>query len=761
MDDDFLHKIELRRRPSQRKLDYLYNDSLKYLRQPPGDEFDYGLCIECRSIDFRKLFSQDQMNGDVQQEVLLLSEVQGRGNRDCHLCQLFQGTANLVGMRQPTGLQLVASYQSILHAEETLPGSYVYLAGSFPEKPTCILGATNWRTEQPKPPPILSACSQYLKSKSVLYSKFTNEIKYCAALDKGSAKVNLVSTAVSQMTVLHCRKRKVVAYDGRSDYLALSYVWGQQSRSQARSNVKGKLEKKSVPQTIEDAITVTLELGKKFLWVDRYCVDQVDNGRMHDQINEMSYIFSHAWATIVSLGADDQSPLPGVSMKRPKLRLVQTPHCDLLTPGITSEAAITESVWSTRAWTFQEARLSQRILLFTKSEVHLICKHAFILESLDGISHRSPKERRRAAKKGSWSVMSGPTLQFERSDTKSIFNYKDGDAALEEFCSRTLTMETDSLNAFRGALRKEHSDTGAFSYWGVSSIWPGHIEDTYGAPAGGGSEYNYLDKGLAWGLLWYKPDLYSHTIVDVANKTAPELCSVFPSWSWVSCRHHARLAVPLSMMDIDRRSLPIASALLDSPNGRIVPLSEAIPELGLKGEPGLVIPERHRHIWLRSRVIESAEPTLAEQLVSQWEVIQLLDDFKVTTSFLPDNRVCCASHVAWAREARITAALLILLDFMPNYNPANPNLVASAYWLGLLAQGRESNMTPGDQHWHRVGLVRTDFNVENVSEWVAKKGLKSVYRDGYEIKYCQEALERIIWEDLDTVAGRVKTMKLG
>jgi hypothetical protein len=757
MNDDWPRKIELRQQPSQRKLEYLYNDSLKYLQPPPVDEPDFGLCIECRSIDFLKLLSADQMNKDIEQEVLLLSSTQESGNADCHLCQLFQGTAKLVGMRQPTGLQLAASYHSTIYTEKAQPGLYVYLAGSLPDKPMCILGPINWKTEKPKPPPILSASSEYLKSKSILYSKLRTEIENCAELDKDSARMKPVSTAISHMAVLHCQKRKVIAYDGKSDYLALSYVWGDQSRSKIRSNFFGKLEKASLPQTIEDAITVTLELGKKYLWIDRYCVDQVDHGRMHDQINEMSYIFNHSWATIVSLGADDQTPLPGVSMERQKLRLVQTAHCDLLTPGITPEAAIKESVWNTRAWTFQEARLSERILLFAKSEVHLICKHALVLESLDGISHRSPKERRRAAKKGSKSVISGPALQFERPGAKDIFNYKDGDAAFEEFCSRDLTVETDSLNAFRGALRKEHSDTGAFSYWGVSSIWPGHIEDAYGAPAGGGSEYNYLDKGLAWGLMWYKPDLNSPSTVNMRNKLAPQLCSAFPSWSWVSCRHQAKLAVRQFAMNFDRRSLPIASALLDCPGGRIIPLSEALLERGLKAEPGLVIPERHRYLWLRSRVIKSAEAARAESLVSQWEVLQSLDEFRVQTSFFPDNRTCCASHVAWEKETLIDAALLVMVDFEPDFNPTDPNLVASAYWLGLRSQGVDYM----SQHWHRVGLIRTKFEVENVSDCVTTKGLRRIYREEYEIKSCQEALERIIWKDINAVEEHVKTMKLG
>uniref|UniRef100_A0A0D2YGB4 Heterokaryon incompatibility domain-containing protein n=1 Tax=Fusarium oxysporum (strain Fo5176) TaxID=660025 RepID=A0A0D2YGB4_FUSOF len=61
--------------------------------------------------------------------------------------------------------------------------------------------------------------------------------------------------------MLDVNARKVVDCPDNCDYLALSYVWG------GIHPADGALEAGILPQTIEDAITLTKRLGKKYLWV--------------------------------------------------------------------------------------------------------------------------------------------------------------------------------------------------------------------------------------------------------------------------------------------------------------------------------------------------------------------------------------------------------------------------------------------------------------------------------------------------------------
>jgi hypothetical protein len=61
--------------------------------------------------------------------------------------------------------------------------------------------------------------------------------------------------------MIDVRERRVVKCPTNAKYVALSYVWG---RAAPRP---GDLENKSLPQTIEDAITLTKDLGLHYLWV--------------------------------------------------------------------------------------------------------------------------------------------------------------------------------------------------------------------------------------------------------------------------------------------------------------------------------------------------------------------------------------------------------------------------------------------------------------------------------------------------------------
>jgi hypothetical protein len=64
-------------------------------------------------------------------------------------------------------------------------------------------------------------------------------------------------------------------------YVCLSYVWG--ANDTAHKTSSGLLPE-ILPQTVSDAITVTLRVGFRFLWCDRYCIPQDDAEAKHDAI---------------------------------------------------------------------------------------------------------------------------------------------------------------------------------------------------------------------------------------------------------------------------------------------------------------------------------------------------------------------------------------------------------------------------------------------------------------------------------------------
>jgi len=190
--------------------------------------------------------------------------------------------------------------------------------------------------------------------------------------------------------------RQVVPCPDRCDYVALSYVWGNVGPK------KGDLENRQLPQTIEDAITVTAQLGIQYLWVsqilcysswslsvlqvDALCIDQIPTRQQRQQLDIMDVIYHCSTVTVVAIsGESSASGLPGVSMKTP--RVPQGTEIiagkQLLTIFPMLEQDIEGVKYSTRAWTMQEGMLTRCRLLFTKHQVHWCCNSAIFSECID------------------------------------------------------------------------------------------------------------------------------------------------------------------------------------------------------------------------------------------------------------------------------------------------------------------------------------------------------------------------------------------
>ncbi|KAF2027369.1 hypothetical protein EK21DRAFT_42077, partial [Setomelanomma holmii] len=131
----------------------------------------------------------------------------------------------------------------------------------------------------------------------------------------------------------------------------------------------------TLPRTIEDAITVTKLLGHSYLWVDGFCIDQSDLEHCKHQIGLKDRIYSGAQLTIVAAAGDNKAfGLPGLNgTKRRHDEPIRVDDFTLFTHGTCPSRAILKSKWFTRAWTFQEAVLSKRLLVFIESQASLYC----------------------------------------------------------------------------------------------------------------------------------------------------------------------------------------------------------------------------------------------------------------------------------------------------------------------------------------------------------------------------------------------------
>jgi hypothetical protein len=85
--------------------------------------------------------------------------------------------------------------------------------------------------------------------------------------------------------LIDCSRRELCTSDG--PYVCLSYVWGSNLPDQ---KAVGNALPHEMPSTISDAMEVTLKLGLRYLWVDRYCINQDDEDERHNIIRNMDAI---------------------------------------------------------------------------------------------------------------------------------------------------------------------------------------------------------------------------------------------------------------------------------------------------------------------------------------------------------------------------------------------------------------------------------------------------------------------------------------
>ena len=215
----------------------------------------------------------------------------------------------------------------------------------------------------------------------------------------------------------------------------------------------------SLSRVIKDAITVVVSLGKRYLWVDQYCVNQPDENIKATQVREMDRVYAGAYVTIVvCAGEDANSGLPEISRERKPRPSAILPNLELVTSLPALSVAIQDTKWNTRGWTYEEAVLSRRCLFFTDRQVYFACTNMSCSEA-DGdargtcypASHRIPMD------------LGKRIFHCEHQPAEDITSLF---VQITEYSGRSLTYPEDILDALRGLLRRSQF----YTYYGVSIV---------------------------------------------------------------------------------------------------------------------------------------------------------------------------------------------------------------------------------------------------------------------------------------------------
>ncbi|TGJ87753.1 hypothetical protein E0Z10_g1001 [Xylaria hypoxylon] len=274
------------------------------------------------------------------------------------------------------------------------------------------------------------------------------------------------------LTVVDCQLNSKVPLAQGEQYLALSYRWGKLPECDDPWALS------AAPRTVRDAMALTLRLGHRFLWVDRHCIDQNDEANKAKELAVMDHIYENATLTIVAMaGTDDTYGLPGIGTE-PIVSRNEQPQANLaghtlvsLSPDILT--SVRKSEWSTRAWTFQEALLSRRCLLFTPDQVYFICRTTYRSESLPNFPNiRLDRGNDTVAEYDPYSgsdpeVSLSNIFYFETGGLESVpSELARFERDVKIYVKRMMGDQNDGLNAFRGILSRSFY----WSYYGVPLI---------------------------------------------------------------------------------------------------------------------------------------------------------------------------------------------------------------------------------------------------------------------------------------------------
>lgn len=511
-------------------------------------------CEECRHIQFEQAWSLKpryyERNTELYEEKIKDSEgVEWLVNSSkCHFCRYLVNARRCRSGTPDAGMfhiRLSTRLGSLVHLEDhgspTPRPSQVHIRVSYPpidsiESTRVTLNTIVCHAGEPT----RLACVPQIIPPVLDISLAKSWLEACKKRHPECAKED--DLMMPETRLIDCHTRELISVGPRDNcrrpFVALSYVWGPNPNETIELIDGGSQHlqlPEKVPRTIEDAITITKSLGFDFLWVDQFCIDQHDEEDQKRQIRHMDLIYKCADLTIIAAAGENREyGLPGVTNPRKHVLepfILETGPSQLqLTFGIfpRRKGPRQNGSWHTRGWTFQEALLSRRRLVFSESKMHFECKcHGQIQKEEYGGGESAYIDNggiEKLNESGDYQTICGKItlstpLKIETNTVahkglvESLVTYIE---LAMQYTTRQLSFAKDGLNAFHGVANSlQRFDKPVYSIAGIPFV-ENRGEDNLLAEAA-------FSTGLSWHSIGGKM-----ADASASHNTDDE----FPSWSW-------------------------------------------------------------------------------------------------------------------------------------------------------------------------------------------------------------------------------------
>lgn len=180
-----------------------------------------------------------------------------------------------------------------------------------------------------------------------------------------------------------------------TQYVALSHCWGQipEQEKMTFCTNQGNIEQRQrgfsvseLPKTFQDAITVTRDIGARYLWIDSLCIIQYGDDKADWKIQSrlMESVFSQAYCTIAATAAADSNA--GFLKRDLRVESVYVRDTSGNEFYVSNDIDdfdedVEKAELNTRAWVMQEAVLSRRTIHFSANQVYWECGEGVCCEN--------------------------------------------------------------------------------------------------------------------------------------------------------------------------------------------------------------------------------------------------------------------------------------------------------------------------------------------------------------------------------------------